>query len=947
MKRTILARLAVGVILLFGFAAGLHAQVGSFGENKIQYRRFDWRVIHGPHVDLYFYPAEAKLAPKALSYAEESYDFLSLKFGHTVSIRIPLIIYASFNDFEQTNVLPFTPPEGLLGVTDFLKRRVTLPFRGNVSEFRHTMRHEMVHVFQLSLATDTYNRSPRAAQIPQPLWWSEGLAEYWSAGEDARDEMILRDLVLSGNIPSFKQLAYASGGIVYPIGGRIHRWLAQTYGDWRAAYFYKDAWRYESFDDAIRGVYGRSLDQLSEEWKVAMQRAYFPATEGHAPLSTAARTLARYALQPALLPNDSAGTDHAPDMLYVSPANGYMTIYRKNIDGGRARAVVTAGRSAQLESFHPFESRIDASRRGYVLFTSKANDRDALIMWDMRKGKEAGRYQFPHLVSIISPVWSPDFKSILFSGLSESGTSDLYRLYLNPDSLEQVTNDPYQDIDPSPSPDGRRVVFASDRTEGGLQGAVNLFVRDLATGTTTQLTSGHWVDETPRWEANGRIYFTSDRDGVLNIFSVDTLGEGRRETSAWTGAFGQEYVPERNALLVSGFHELALSVYYYPADSAAERETFALTPPAPEPAWDWPATTAMAEASSASAPYRRHYTVDFLAGDAVFIPRVGGSQGVTLFASDLLSDNLLYFNFLTFQGKRFGSIFDNINIFGIYINQTHRVNWGIGAFRSRGSFLEGDLSVAYTEKADGVLGLVRYPLSRYTRLEGQMVVEHSDRTDFTLPVDQPRRVGWIASHYLSFVHDNTIWDDAGPIDGMRVNFTAGTSTDFSNSRFDSYLLSGDYRLYTRIARRAGFATRLFGFYSGGDRPQRVNIGGTLGIRGYPLYGYILGSRAFMVNEELRFPLLDFFTLGAPFGSVRFPGVQGALFVDAGKASFNSAEHRALLGSYGLSFRWPLTPLAVLRLDWGRRFTDNDYVGYGLSSRQTKRNFVAFFFGYNY
>ena len=54
-------------------------------------------------------------------------------------MRIPLIVYASHVDFEQTNILPFTPPEGLLGATDFLKRRVTLPFRGNLAEFRHTI----------------------------------------------------------------------------------------------------------------------------------------------------------------------------------------------------------------------------------------------------------------------------------------------------------------------------------------------------------------------------------------------------------------------------------------------------------------------------------------------------------------------------------------------------------------------------------------------------------------------------------------------------------------------------------------------------------------------------------------------------------------------------------------------------------------------------------------
>ena len=71
-------------------------------------------------------------------------------------------MYASHTDFEQTNILPFTPPEGLLGVTDFLKRRVALPFRGNFAEFRHTLRHEMVHVFQLDMLAESYNQAPRS-----------------------------------------------------------------------------------------------------------------------------------------------------------------------------------------------------------------------------------------------------------------------------------------------------------------------------------------------------------------------------------------------------------------------------------------------------------------------------------------------------------------------------------------------------------------------------------------------------------------------------------------------------------------------------------------------------------------------------------------------------------------------------------------------------------------
>src|SRR5258706_14199315 len=170
------------IIAAIGFAPSLAAQYGSFGQNKIQYRRLDWRVLRGEHVDLYYYPEEEELGRVALAYAEASYDSLERRFNHAVTRRIPLIVYASHSDFEQTNILPFIPPEGLLGVTEFLKRRVAMPFRGSYSEFRHTLRHELVHVFQLSLTTEVYNRYPRLRQAGLPLWWTDRRAGAFSAG---------------------------------------------------------------------------------------------------------------------------------------------------------------------------------------------------------------------------------------------------------------------------------------------------------------------------------------------------------------------------------------------------------------------------------------------------------------------------------------------------------------------------------------------------------------------------------------------------------------------------------------------------------------------------------------------------------------------------------------------------------------------------------------------
>src|SRR3989442_11420824 len=234
------------------------AQFGYFGQNKVQYRRFDWRVLRSDHVDLYFYPEEEELGRVALGYAEESYGVLARRFNHAVRRRIPLIIYASHTDFEQTNILPFVPPEGLLGVTEFLKRRVTLPFTGSYTDFRHTLRHELVHVFQLSLETEVFARYPRLHHATLPLWHTEGLAEYYSAGEDSRDEMILRDLTISGDLPMLGQLTYAYRGIVYPLGGGVHPQLAERHRGGRNPELYRQLWEDPTFAGGLAGGFGRT-----------------------------------------------------------------------------------------------------------------------------------------------------------------------------------------------------------------------------------------------------------------------------------------------------------------------------------------------------------------------------------------------------------------------------------------------------------------------------------------------------------------------------------------------------------------------------------------------------------------------------------------------------------------------------------------------------------------
>ena len=86
-----------------------------FGRNKIQYNQFDWQVKQTEHFNIYFYPEMEELASIGAAYAENSYKILQAKFDHTIPKKIPLIFYSSHFHFQETNVIPFFLPEGVMG----------------------------------------------------------------------------------------------------------------------------------------------------------------------------------------------------------------------------------------------------------------------------------------------------------------------------------------------------------------------------------------------------------------------------------------------------------------------------------------------------------------------------------------------------------------------------------------------------------------------------------------------------------------------------------------------------------------------------------------------------------------------------------------------------------------------------------------------------------------
>lgn len=122
-----------------------------------------------------------------------------------------------------------------------------------------------------------------------------------------------------------------------------------------------------------------------------------------------------------------------------------------------------------------------------------------------------------HLGRGFYPRWSRDGKKLAFVSLA-TGNADIWTVNVDGSELTQITTDQSNEIDPAWSPDGTRLVFASDRRT---RGNFDLWMLDLRNGRLVQLTGNSGHDGGPTWSPDGRyIYYHSFRGGNWDIYRV-------------------------------------------------------------------------------------------------------------------------------------------------------------------------------------------------------------------------------------------------------------------------------------------------------------------------------------------------------------------------------------------------------------------------------------------
>ncbi len=758
--------IALFFLLFLVFAANGYAQY--FGQNKVMYNNFDFKILHTKHFKIYFYPEEAKAAKVAARMAERWYKRHSITLEDTLKGPQVLILYDGFPQFQENNVSQQMIGQGTGGFTEPLERRIVLPFAGPLEETNHVIGHELTHAFQFDITSKNHlsrNGLPAATQMP--LWFLEGMAEYLSLGPiDANTAMWMREATLK-KLPDISDLDNIYKYFPYRYGQALLAFIGGRFGNKRIGELLR-MWAFkQNFKSALKDVLHITPDSLSTLWHEALHNAY--------------DSLAKITDQPGKYGSELISDKKNGGNMNISPVlspDGKKLIFFSSKDlfgidlyladaktGKIIKNIYKTELNTHLQNLEFINSAGSWNPNGKeFVFSATKSGRPILNIINVNSGETIKVKRFPKLAEIFNTAWSPDGRYIAFSALA-NGFSNLFLYDLKTDEVKQLTNDEYAELQPAWSPDGKKLAFVTDRFTTNLSdldfGNYNLAVMNMATDSIKRLpdfSKGKNIN--PQWSSDGKnIYFISDQNGVDDIYRLNlTDSKIYQITNLFGGVSGitalspaLSVASNSNKMVYSVFHNDKYLIYsidstkildgYKPAPEFATGDPAVLPPAArndstkdnkflarfENPNIGLPGTTTKDSITNYGGGLRLVGVgqPSLAAGVNEFGTFLGG--GVALFWSDVLGN----YNLATALQVQSGNGFTDISGLVGYMNTSHRLNWG-GVIQQVpyyiGGYLAGFDSVnnqlAYTEQQylyretdREISGLLQYPFSQQMRVE--------------------------------------------------------------------------------------------------------------------------------------------------------------------------------------------------------------------------------------
>jgi Tol biopolymer transport system component len=553
---------------------------------------FEWTTLETPHFLVHYHQGGGELAQHAARVAEDVHARLVPRFKWEPKQKTHLVLVDAMDEANGMSspfpynqmILYLTHPAGTEGfgltpVDDWLHLLIT-------HEYAHTLQLDMV----ASLPEGVQNVLGRIyfPNLFQPVWLIEGLATYeeteQTAGGRGRSpgaEMVLRMAALENAFPGLDTMSvfpdsWPAGQVPYLFGESFTRFIAARYGRQKLAGIsetYSGRWFPFLVDSTARKAVGEGYAELYREWRSSLRERYQKThralmAQGVTP-SDALTRKGFVATAPEFSPDGSRIA------FAVVDGDEYPGIYLMARDGSGQRKLTEnvfpssasgSGTAWSLDGSTLFTTRLEIERN--------TNAYDDLYAVDVRTGRETRltmglRAKDPHA--------SPDGRTLVFvtnrMGMTRIALLNLEVPRSGPAGEKEIVPVTPWGIEqyetPRWSPDGTRIAVGIWQP-GGKR---DIRILDTAGRVIEEVTSDRAVDCGPAWSRDGStLFFSSDRTGIFNIFAYELAAKRLLQvTNVVGGAFAPSAAPDGRTLAFSSYSSSGYDIHSITLDPSAWR----------------------------------------------------------------------------------------------------------------------------------------------------------------------------------------------------------------------------------------------------------------------------------------------------------------------------------------------------------------------------------------
>ena len=570
------------VMLLVPLAADAQDANEKFGRNRRQLEEFDWKYLSSENFDVYFYRGSEKLAREVAEYLESEFDRITDLIGYPPYSKSKVFIYNSISDLQQSNV---GVGEGTMapgGETQFVKPYIEVAHPGSVAALKQELLTKVsaLMVNEMMFGGSLKDMFQSAVLLNLPEWFITGAAKYVAEGWSIEMDDYAREFITS---KTAKKLNRLSGREAALAGQSLWNYIAHKYGKSNISNILNYTRIMRNEERSIEITLGVSFEQLLYDWqnfyidnKRYVEQSYqAPSTDN---------LISKSKNNKGLVHNQIKINADATKLAYTRNDDGRYAVIVKELDTGQERIVLKGGYRVigqQIEYDLPIIDWADKSTLGII---HSKNGRMQLVLYDHNTNSKLPRY-LDRLEQVKSMEFNDNGRLLAVSAVS-GGRNDIYLLSTRRDRTKRLTNDIYDDLDPSFLPGSNTIVFSSNRIsdtldvkEKDIEQAgqnFNLFYFNLDTTQNVlyRVTNTVSQDVLPMASTSQDIYYLSDQRGIRNIFKYNTSDKIYSQVTNFDQSLGHYDLNFEQGALAFIYSDKGQDFVYFNPDFNPNQEIF-------------------------------------------------------------------------------------------------------------------------------------------------------------------------------------------------------------------------------------------------------------------------------------------------------------------------------------------------------------------------------------